>query len=91
MLFYFTNCKASPLLYMLAPDPTQSFLVPRIVFNEVLWEDSQGSWLLFIILMTFSPYYIILGYTFNSAEVVNHGRNARTVPGVWEPLSYFCH
>lgn len=82
MLFYFTDCKASPPSYMLSPGSTQSFLVLRIVFNEVLGEDSQGSWLLFITFITPSPYYIILVHTFHLAEAVNHGRNARTAQEV---------
>lgn len=82
MLFYFTNCKASAPSYMFVPGSTQSFLIPRIVFNEV----SQGSWLLFKTFITLTQYYIMLGHTFNSAEAVNHGRNARTVPEVWKPL-----
>lgn len=86
MLFYFTNCKASPPSYMLAPGSTQSFTVLRIVFNEVLGEDSQGSLPLFITFIILSLYYIMLGQTFNSAEAVNHGRNARTVQEDWESL-----
>lgn len=47
MLLYFTRHKASPLSSVFAPAPTQSFLVPRIVFNEAFGEDSQGSYFIY--------------------------------------------
>lgn len=71
---------------MLTPGSTHSFTVFRILFKKELGDDSQGNWLLFITLIILSPFYIMLGHIFNSAEAVNHGTKAGTVQEVWEPL-----